>query len=113
MKQPRSRPATLPRAPEHRERRNSERSERIARTDKHPQGHQRVFHTMIIDCHGHYTTSPPQHEAWRAEQIAALKNGGSPPPRPLITDDEIRESIQTGQIRIQRELGPDLRICLP
>ena len=31
---------------------------------------------MIIDCHGHYTTSPPQHEAWRAQQIAALKDGG-------------------------------------
>ena len=20
---------------------------------------------MIIDCHGHYTTAPPAHEAWR------------------------------------------------
>ena len=24
---------------------------------------------MIIDCHGHYTLSPRQHEGWRNEQI--------------------------------------------
>ena len=30
---------------------------------------------MIIDCHGHYTTSPRQHEAWRTEQIAAQGEG--------------------------------------
>ncbi|PMX34995.1 4-oxalomesaconate hydratase, partial [Pseudomonas sp. FW301-21B01] len=50
---------------------------------------------MIIDCHGHYTTSPPQHEAWRAKQVAALQDGVSPPPRPAISDDEIRASIET------------------
>ena len=26
---------------------------------------------MIIDCHGHYTTAPAQHEAWRRQQIEA------------------------------------------
>ena len=26
---------------------------------------------MIIDCHGHYTTSPRQHEGWRQRQIEA------------------------------------------
>jgi 4-oxalmesaconate hydratase len=26
---------------------------------------------MIIDCHGHYTTAPKQHEAWRQAQIEA------------------------------------------
>lgn len=68
---------------------------------------------MIIDCHGHYTTSPPQHEAWRAKQIAALKDGASSPPRPAISDDEIRESIEHGQLRIQRERGTDLTIFSP
>ncbi|SAK60123.1 amidohydrolase 2 [Caballeronia temeraria] len=68
---------------------------------------------MIIDCHGHYTTSPPQHEAWRAQQIAALKDGVAPPPRPAISDDEIRESIEGGQLRIQRERGTDLTIFSP
>ena len=47
---------------------------------------------MIIDCHGHYTTSPRQHEGWRGEQIEAHKAGKPPPPRPRITDDEIRAS---------------------
>ena len=30
---------------------------------------------MIIDCHGHYTTSPRQHEGWRNEQIEARTAG--------------------------------------
>ena len=68
---------------------------------------------MIIDCHGHYTTSPPSHEAWRAKQIAALNEGRLPPPRPTITDDEIRESIEKGQLRVQRERGTDLTIFSP
>src|ERR1700682_4295330 len=68
---------------------------------------------MIIDCHGHYTTSPREHEAWRAAQIAALKDGTSPPPRPVITDEQIRDSIETGQLRIQRERGTDLTIFSP
>ncbi|MEX3952138.1 amidohydrolase family protein [Paraburkholderia sp. EG287B] len=68
---------------------------------------------MIIDCHGHYTTSPPLHEAWRAKQIAALKDGTPVPPRPSISDDEIRASIENGQRRIQRERGTDLTIFSP
>ena len=27
---------------------------------------------MIIDCHGHYTTTPPGVEAWREAQKAAV-----------------------------------------
>jgi len=68
---------------------------------------------MIIDCHGHYTTSPKQHEAWRAAQIIAVKEGTSVPPLPVITDDEIRASVERGQIRIQRERGTDLTIFSP
>jgi 4-oxalmesaconate hydratase len=68
---------------------------------------------MIIDCHGHYTTSPKQHEAWRAAQIVAVKEGTSVPPLPVITDDEIRASVEGGQIRIQRERGTDLTIFSP
>ena len=60
---------------------------------------------MIIDCHGHYTTSPRQHEAWRQEQIAAHKEGRSAPPRPAISDDEIRASIVNGQLKLQQERG--------
>jgi len=68
---------------------------------------------MIIDCHGHYTTSPRSHEAWRNAQVAALRDGTPVPPRPTITDDEIRETIENGQRRVQRERGTDLTIFSP
>lgn len=68
---------------------------------------------MIIDCHGHYTTSPKEHEAWRAAQVAAVKAGTPVPPRPTITDAQIRDSIEGGQLRIQRERGTDLTIFSP
>ncbi|MBV9784250.1 MAG: amidohydrolase [Acidisphaera sp.] len=68
---------------------------------------------MIIDCHGHYTTSPRQHEAWRKAQVAAKGDTSKVPPRPTISDDEIRESVLGGQIRIQRERGTDLTIFSP
>ena len=54
---------------------------------------------MIIDCHGHYTTAPAQHEAWRRQQIEAHNAGRSAPPRPAISDDEIRASIVNGQLQ--------------
>jgi 4-oxalmesaconate hydratase len=68
---------------------------------------------MIIDCHGHYTTSPPAHEAWRTQQIAARRDGTAVPPRPSISDAQIRESIEQGQLRVQRERGTDLTIFSP
>ena len=67
---------------------------------------------MIIDCHGHYTTSPPAHEAWRRQQVAAGR-GASPTPTPRISDDEIRESIINGQLRVQGERGVDMTIFSP
>src|SRR5487761_2726432 len=68
---------------------------------------------MIIDCHGHYTTAPRQHEGWRTAQIEADKAGKPPPPRPSITDDEIRATIEGGQLKMQRERGTDLTIFSP
>jgi 4-oxalmesaconate hydratase len=68
---------------------------------------------MIIDCHGHYTTAPRQHEGWRTEQIEAHKAGKPPPPRPRMTDDEIRATIEGGQLKVQRERGTDLTIFSP
>ena len=50
---------------------------------------------MIIDCHGHYTTAPAAHDDWRDAQKAAFKAGEAPPPYPAISDDEIRETIET------------------
>src|SRR5215469_5830300 len=84
-------------------------SDRLARRPARP----REAPSMIIDCHGHYTTSPRPHEGWRGEQIEAHKAGKPPPPRPKITDDEIRESIEGGQLKVQRERGTDLTIFSP
>jgi 4-oxalmesaconate hydratase len=68
---------------------------------------------MIIDCHGHYTTAPPQHEQWRQQQVEAHGKGNTAPPRPKMTDEEIAATIRDGQLRVQRERGTDLTIFSP
>ena len=62
---------------------------------------------MIIDCHGHYTTAPKALEAWRDRQIAGIGNPAvMPKPSELrIGDDELRESIESNQLRLMRERG--------
>ena len=50
--------------------------------------------SLIIDCHGHYTTAPTAHNEWRDAQKAAFKAAAKPPPYPSISDDEIREGIR-------------------
>jgi 4-oxalmesaconate hydratase len=70
---------------------------------------------MIIDCHGHYTTAPRALEGWRARQVAAL-DGKSPAPGRAglsIGDDELRESLENAQLRLQRERGTDLTLFSP
>ena len=60
---------------------------------------------MIIDCHGHYTTTPPGVGAYREAQKEAVasdplfKGEGSID----VTDEEIRESIEKNQLRLQQE----------
>ena len=70
---------------------------------------------MIIDCHGHYTTTPKQLDDYRKLQLAGCSCGSSRPilPRPVISDDELRESVEGAQLRIQRERGTDLTIFSP
>ena len=71
---------------------------------------------MIIDCHGHYTTTPPGVSAYREAQKQAVAND------PLfkgekgsidVTDDEIRVSIEENQLKLQQERGTDLTIFSP
>jgi 4-oxalmesaconate hydratase len=63
---------------------------------------------MIIDCHGHYTTAPPAHKAFRDAQLAGLD------PEPAeIADEEIRKSVESNQLRLQRERGVDFTIFSP
>jgi len=70
---------------------------------------------MIIDVHGHYTTAPSALGAWRERQIAALGDpGDAPSPAELrISDDEIRESIESNQLKKMDERGTDLTIFSP
>jgi 4-oxalmesaconate hydratase len=68
---------------------------------------------MIIDCHGHYTTAPPEHEAWRGAQIDADHEGSPDPVRPVFSDDRIRETIEQNQLRVQRGRGIDATIFSP
>jgi 4-oxalmesaconate hydratase len=68
---------------------------------------------MIIDCHGHYTTAPAQHDEWRKAQLAAFGEGRPSPDYPVISDDEIRESIEQNQLRLLRERGADMTIFSP
>jgi 4-oxalmesaconate hydratase len=70
---------------------------------------------MIIDCHGHYTTAPRQLEAFRQRQIAALEDKSQVPTKGSlgIGDDEIRESLEKAQLKLQRERGTDLTIFSP
>lgn len=68
---------------------------------------------MIIDCHGHYTTAPAAHTAWRAEQLAAWRDGRPAPDYPEIGDDEIRASVEGGQLKLMDERGIDLTVFSP
>ena len=70
---------------------------------------------MIIDCHGHYTTAPKALEEWRNKQIANLNTPELGPKVAdlKISDDELRESIETNQLRLMKERGSDLTIFSP
>ncbi len=70
---------------------------------------------MIIDCHGHYTTAPRELDAFRKQQIDAAAGDAPGPARTAlrISDDQIRESIETGQLKLQRERGTQLTIFSP
>jgi len=70
---------------------------------------------MIIDCHGHYTTAPPALQAFRDAQLAALKGdrAAAALEDPRIGDDEIRDSLEKAQLKLQRERGTDVTIFSP
>jgi 4-oxalmesaconate hydratase len=71
---------------------------------------------MIIDCHGHYTTAPPALGEFREAQKAALASDPDHVGEKgvvAIGDDEIRESLEGAQLRLQRERGTDLTLFSP
>ena len=70
---------------------------------------------MIIDCHGHYTTSPKALDEWRDRQLAAIAdpNRKAYGPAPTISDDELRETIENGQLKKLQARGSDLTLFSP
>ena len=49
---------------------------------------------MIIDCHGHYTTAPPQLQTYRDAQIAHYEDQEQPLAElEAVSDDEIRQTV--------------------
>lgn len=71
---------------------------------------------MIIDCHGHFTTAPPQLGAYRDRQLAAV----AADPTFVgekgvldVSDDDLAESIEGNQLRLQRERRIDLTLFSP
>jgi 4-oxalmesaconate hydratase len=65
---------------------------------------------MIVDIHGHYTTAPGGLGVWRKLQVSG---GKDLPNTPKISDDEIRESLETAQLKLQRERGSDVTFFSP
>ncbi len=64
----------------------------------------------IIDCHGHYTTTPPGVGAWRdAQKVAVAADSAFVGEKGdlAVSDDEIIESLESAQLKLQRERGPD------
>ncbi len=69
---------------------------------------------LIIDCHGHYTTAPEPHQKFRDAQLVRIKDSTLAAPVPQrVSDDEIRETLETNQLRLQRERGADLTLFSP
>lgn len=72
--------------------------------------------SLIIDCHGHYTTAPDELGEYREQQKQEV--GADPLFQHVkgmidITDDQIRESLENAQLRLQRERGTDVAIFSP
>ena len=70
---------------------------------------------MIIDCHGHFTTAPKSLRDWREKQVAAAFDPANAPKRSdlQITDAQICEAIEGGQLKLQKERGSDLTVFSP
>jgi 4-oxalmesaconate hydratase len=66
---------------------------------------------MLIDAHGHYTTVPAGLRVFRALQISQM---GKPSKRGVnISDDEIRTSLEKGQLKVMDERGIDVMLLSP
>jgi len=72
--------------------------------------------TMIIDCHGHYTTAPDELGQYRDQQkndLATNPDHSHSKGTVNISDDQIRDSLEDAQLRLQRERGTDVTLFSP
>lgn len=71
--------------------------------------------SLVIDCHGHYTTAPEALTKWREAQIQSVKTGSAAPKVSdlKISDDDIRQTIEENQLRLMNERGSDITIFSP
>jgi 4-oxalmesaconate hydratase len=70
--------------------------------------------SLIIDCHGHFTTEPQPHHDFRKAQVDFAEGRASERPvYPGISDEELRAIITANQLRLQKERGTDLTIISP
>ncbi|WP_244443146.1 amidohydrolase family protein [Bradyrhizobium sp. Ai1a-2] len=69
----------------------------------------------IIDCHGHYTTEPQALLDWRKRQIAAIADRSQMPSvdELKVGDDELQQSVEGAQLRLQRERGTSVTLFSP
>ncbi len=72
--------------------------------------------SLVIDCHGHYTTAPNALGEYRDRQKEDLATD------PLfehemgaisISDDQLRESLENAQLKLQKERGTDVTLFSP
>ncbi len=68
---------------------------------------------MIIDCHAHYTSAPDAHVRWRTQQLEAYRSGAPVPKYPVISDDELRETIEANALGTMDVRGIDLTLFSP
>jgi 4-oxalmesaconate hydratase len=65
---------------------------------------------MIIDAHAHYTTAPPELQAYRGRQIMNLAN--PPRPRLQISDEQLERSMRN-QFKRMQDSGIDRLMFSP
>nr|WP_240920860.1 amidohydrolase family protein [Phycicoccus endophyticus] len=70
---------------------------------------------VIIDCHGHFTTAPPQLAAWRERQVAAVGDpANAPDPAELdIPDEDLLAAVEGNQLPMMDARGSDLTVFSP
>lgn len=69
--------------------------------------------SLTIDCHGHFTSEPPEFLAYRDALIAARSGAPDPGPYKGPPDDELRDIVQNNQLKLQQQRGTDLTVLSP